>query len=283
MSIAVAKALNCEIVNADSRQVYREMSIGTAKPSVEELHSVPHHLIGHRSIEEDYSVAKYEEDALQILAKLHQSQRFAIAVGGTGFYLNALKKGIDEFPAVTNEIKDKYNKVFETEGIEVLQAALELKDPRYYEAVDQNNPHRLIRALSVIEASGGSAFSSFLIGKEHERPFVTHSFAIQMDRKLLYERINQRVDIMIEDGLIDEARMLYPKRHLKSLNTVGYKELFDHFDGNVSLEYAIDKIKQHSRNYAKRQVTWFKNQGDFIPISNDTGVQEIISNLDNDS
>lgn len=197
---------------------------------------------------------------------LFQKHDYVIAVGGSGLYLKALIEGVDTFPPVPNTIKKEVQRDFDEIGIEPLQKELKEKDPAYYGQVDINNPHRLIRAISVIRASG-ERFSDFLTQAKSHRPFQCIQLKTQMDREVLYKRINQRVDLMMEAGLLDEVKSVLAHKHLNSLNTVGYKELFDFLDGNCSLEFAIDKIKQHSRNYAKRQITWFNNQGEWHPIS----------------
>ncbi|MEL6122319.1 MAG: tRNA (adenosine(37)-N6)-dimethylallyltransferase MiaA [Bacteroidota bacterium] len=275
LSIAIAKEFGCPILSSDSRQFYREMNIGTAKPTKAELQQAQHHFIDHLSIHDNYSVGQYERDALRILEDCFAIHPFAIMVGGTGLYAKAVMNGLDHFPKVPDDIKSKWRSLSENNGIQFLQDALAKVDPDYHKIVDLNNPHRLIRALSVTESSG-LPFSSFLRQQEHPRPFQTLRIAIIPERESLYGRINNRVDRMILDGLIDEAKALYPHRHLQSLNTVGYKELFKCFDGEWSESHAIDKIKQHTRNYAKRQYTWFKNQGDWHEQSN-WEVDEILS------
>jgi len=260
LSIAIAQHYDCPILSSDSRQFFKEMNIGTAKPTQDELSQATHHFIGHLNIQQKYSVGKYEQDALKVISQVHQQGEVAIMVGGTGLYAKAVCEGLDDFPYVSQSVRQLWQDKLESEGIDHLQSELKRLDPDYYKVVDEHNPHRLIRALSVISSSDNT-YSSFLNKPKAERPFDIIKVAIIPDRDLLYKRINDRVDQMILDGLIEEAQGLYEHRHLNSLNTVGYKELFKHFDGDWAASQAIDKIKQHSRNYAKRQMTWFRNQG----------------------
>ncbi|MDX1684407.1 MAG: tRNA (adenosine(37)-N6)-dimethylallyltransferase MiaA [Saprospiraceae bacterium] len=261
-AIRVASKYSTEIVSADSRQVYMELNIGVARPDEDQLNAVPHHLIAHRSIKDEYSAGHYEEEALSVLDKLFEKHDRVIASGGTGLYLKALTEGLDKFPKVSRQ---KWTSVFNSEGLSFLQEALRELDPDYYRSVDIQNPHRLIRALSVIEETG-LPFSSFLGRSENTRPFNTIKLALTRDRDELYERINQRVDEMMSEGLLDEVRRLLPYRHLSALQTVGYQELFEYLDGLYTLNEAVEKIKQHTRNYAKRQMTWFRNQGEWTKV-----------------
>ena len=252
VAIRLAQEYNCEILSADSRQFYKELNIGTAKPTKEELDSVPHHFINNLSVRDDYSVGDYERDVLKKLESIYMNQDVAVLVGGTGLYINAVLNGLDSFPDVPKDIKDNYESIFASQGIKSLQLLLTEKDPEYAQKVDMNNPHRIIRALSIIEISG-STFSSFLTSKKIERPFRVIKIALTMERHLLYDRINKRVDQMIESGLVNEAKSLIGHKHLNALRTVGYSELFQHFDGKYFMSEAIEKIKQNTRNYAKRQ------------------------------
>ena len=265
-SIQLARHFSCPILSADSRQVYKEMHIGTAKPSKEELSQADHFLIGHKSIIDNYSVGAYLRDAERILNQLFKEHDLVIAVGGTGLYLKALTEGIDEFPEVTKETKEELQSIYESEGLTALQEMIKNRDPQYAHKVDLNNPHRLIRALSVILTTG-QTFSSFLQQSKNELRYKSILISFQLPREVLYERINKRVDDMMNSGLLEEAQQLFDKRALPSLNTVGYKELFDYLKGDCELNYAIDKIKQHTRNYAKRQITWFKNQQAYHPFA----------------
>ena len=263
VSIAVAQALSCDIISADSRQGYREMSIGTAKPSQEELNAVTHHLISHISIHDSYTVGDYEREALSLLQdEIFQSQNIALLTGGTGLYIKAVCEGLNQFPEVDKTVQQQIVAELESQGIARLQEELKIKDPSYFAEADISNPHRLIRALSVIRTTGNT-FSEYLKAPKTPRAFIPIYISLSLPREELYQRINKRVDLMIEQGLIEEARGLYKFQHLRSLQTVGYQELFAHFNGEYSESEAISKIKQHSRNYAKRQMTWFRNQGNW--------------------
>lgn len=259
-AIRVAQRLGTEILSCDSRQFYREMSIGTAKPSAEELAAVPHHFINSISIEAAYSVGDYERDALALLEKLFEKHDAVVLTGGSGLYQKALCEGLDDFPEVPQEVRQRVEQWYQFSGIEGLQQKLKACDPDYYAKVDLQNSRRLMRALGVYEASG-LPFSSFHHAQKTERNFTPFYLFLSPTRELLYERINQRVVQMVADGLVEEARSLYPQRHLLALQTVGYQELFEYFDGKTSLEEAIEQIKQHTRNYAKRQLTWARRDG----------------------
>lgn len=257
LAIRLAQYFATEILSADSRQFYREMTIGTAKPTQDELSVVKHHFINNISIHDVYSVGEYEREALKVLSDLFEKKDVAIMVGGTGLYIRAICEGLDEFPEVPLSIKEKLEHLYQTQGIKPLQEMLKQSDYEYYQEADIQNPMRLIRALSVCEASG-NPFSSYRKGKKSERDFLPIYICLDVPREVLYDRINKRVDAMIEAGLVDETRTLYPFRDLTALQTVGYTELFDYFDDKMTLHEAIDKIKQHTRNYAKRQTTWFR-------------------------
>ena len=256
-AIKLAQYYKTEILSADSRQFFKEMSIGTAKPSQSELALAKHHFIGNLSIHDAYSVGDFERDALSVLDTIFEKNDTAIMVGGTGLYIRAVCEGLDEFPDVPLSIRQEFEDILEKQGIESLQKILQEVDYVYFTQVDIQNPKRLIRALSVWKTSG-QPFSSFRSGTKVERDFEPIYIALDLPREVLYDRINRRVDIMMADGLLDEAQLLYPFRHLNALQTVGYTELFAHFDGQMTLYEAVDKIKQHSRNYAKRQMTWFR-------------------------
>lgn len=233
------------------------MPIGTACPTKQEQAAVKHHLIEFLNVEEAYSAADFEQDALDKLEKLFKIHKAVIMVGGSGLYIDAVCKGFDDIPVAPDTIRQKLNALYARQGIIALQGLLEEKDPTYFQLVDQQNPQRLIRALEVIEASG-KPYSSFLSHQAKERPFNTIKIGLNADRELLYERINVRVDQMIEQGLVQEAQSLYPKKHLNALNTVGYKELFEWMDDKITQEEAIASIKQNTRRFAKRQLTWFR-------------------------
>lgn len=257
LSIEIAKAFGTEILSADSRQFYKEMSIGTAVPSSEELAAAPHHFIHDRSIFDDYSVGDFEKDALKRLHKLFETHPIVVMVGGSGLYLDAVVRGLDEFPKISPQIREDLIKEFEQNGIEALQKELRQADPSYYEKVDVFNHHRLIRALEICRGTG-RPYSSFLKRDSEEREFDTLFIGITADRELVYERINKRVDHMIEQGLVGEAEKLFEHRHLNALQTVGYRELFAYLEGELTLDEAISEIKKNTRRFAKRQGTWFR-------------------------
>ena len=267
VAIALAQHFKSEIINADSRQVYKELNIGVGKPSAEQLATVPHHLIGTRSIFEPYSAGKWAHDALMILENLFKQHDIVILTGGTGLYLQSLLSGIDSMPEVSEEIATRWTTTWKEKGVEFLASTLEEKDPAYAAIVDKKNPARLIRALSVIESTG-KPFSSFRQAKPVNHPFQIHSILLELPREELYKNIDQRVDEMLANGWEAEARSLLPYRHLKALQTLGYKELFDYFDDTVNWEDTVTAIKQATRRYAKRQLTWWRHHGPwhvFVP------------------
>lgn len=257
VAISLAKNLQTEIISADSRQFYREMSIGTAKPTTSELAESPHHFVGQLSVTQTYSAGDFERDALAKINELFSTRDVVLMVGGSGLFIQAVCRGMDELPVVDEQIRQKYNRLFEDKGIEPLQLLLAEKDPEYYAKVDRQNPQRLIRALEVIEATG-QTFSQFQKKNFKERPFQIHTIGLVLPREKLYQRINARVDEMIREGLLDEVKSLIAFRNTYALKTVGYSELFRFLDGEISLEEAIDLIKQNTRRYAKRQLTWFR-------------------------
>jgi tRNA dimethylallyltransferase len=259
-AVEVAKYFHTEIISCDSRQFYREMNIGTAKPTAAEMQGIPHHFVGHRSIFDNYSVGDFEKEALSLLESLYDKYDILIAVGGSGLYIKALCEGLDVFPEVSEEIRQEVRAFYAEKGLEGLQKAVLEADPVYFSTVDQQNPHRLIRALEVYRASG-QPFSSFRKKEPQTRFFTPLYMEIDLPRAILYERINRRVDIMMTNGLLQEVKSLFPHRNLPALHTVGYQELFDYLEGKVSLEEAVEKIKQNSRNYAKRQLTWWRRDG----------------------
>ncbi len=278
LSIALAEKYNTEIISADSRQFYKEMDAGTAKPSARELIAVKHHFINSLSIHQEYSAGQYERDALAILDKLFTRHQVVFAVGGSGLYLKALTEGLNDFPDIPQHIVDSLNDEVQIDGLGNLALELSERDPEYFAIVDKDNPHRVIRALSVIRATG-QTFSSFRVADPMERPFDIHYIRLGLDREALYARINNRVNDFLDNGLIEECRLLYPYRNLKSLQTVGYTEVFDYFNGLYpSLEVAIDKIRQHTRNYAKRQETWLRKHVQepiYSPLQKDRIVEEV--------
>ena len=255
-SIELAKHWETEIISADSRQFYKEMSIGTAVPSPEELGQVPHHFIQHLSIQSDYSAAQFAQDALPTAKKILKSTGRALVVGGSGLYTDALLKGLNDFPRIPSKIRNELRKRLELEGLESLQDELKKVDPDYAKQVDLQNPVRLLRALEVFHSSG-QPFSGFLKGAKAFLPDPLY-IGVVAPRENIYQRIEERVNLMIEQGLVEEARSVYPYKNLNALNTVGYKELFSFFDGNSTLEEAIAEIKQNTRRFAKRQLTWYR-------------------------
>lgn len=262
LAIDLAKHLGCPVISADSRQFFREMSIGTAKPTAEEMQDVPHEFVGHIGIRDSYNAGQYERDAIARIEALFNDHQQLILVGGSGLYINAILHGVDEFGEIPLEIREKLNDDYRNKGIGYLQEQLKQLDAVYYAQVDLNNPQRLIRALEVCLHSG-KPYSSFRSKEKKARSFGVIPLLINTDRETLYERINRRVDLMMANGLLDEVKGLYPYKQLNALNTVGYKELFDFLDGKLPLEEAVALIKQNTRRYAKRQLTWFNNQGDF--------------------
>lgn len=257
LSLRIAENFGTEIVSADSRQLYANLKIGTAAPTPEELQRVPHHFIGTLQLTDYYSAAQYEEDALKLLDHLFQTKDVVILTGGSMMYVDAVCKGIDDIPTVDEETRNTLLERYEKEGLEQLCAELKLLDPDYYKIVDLKNHKRVIHALEICYMTG-KTYTSFRTQEKKTRPFRMIKIGLTRDREELYARINQRVDIMMEQGLLDEVKQVYPYRQLNSLNTVGYKELFNYLDGEWALPFAIDKIKQNSRIYSRKQMTWFK-------------------------
>jgi len=256
LSLKIAEQLQTEIISCDSRQFFKELKIGTAAPSDEQLKRVPHHLVGMLSITDYYSAGRFEMDALRKLEELFQSHDAVLMTGGSMLYIDAVCKGIDDIPDVDGELRRELLDRYQQEGIENIRAELKILDPEYYHIVDHKNHKRIIHALEICLMSG-KPYSSFRKESSKERPFQIVKIGLNMPREELYERINQRVDVMFENGLLEEAKRFYPYRKLNSLNTVGYKELFEYFDGNWSLDFARNMIKQNSRRYAKKQLSWF--------------------------
>jgi tRNA dimethylallyltransferase len=261
LAIRLAEHFHTEIISADSRQFYREMNIGTAKPSDEELNTVKHHLINSHSVLDQFNAGDFEKESIEIINKLFLDHNQVIMAGGSGLFINAVINGFDQLPIASVEIRDKLNKLFTENGIEFLQERLKKIDPFYYEEVDIFNPQRIIRALEVFESTG-KTFSSLRTNLKRQRPFNIILIGLNTDRKNLYERINSRVDQMVDGGLIQEVTNLKSYRHLNPLNTVGYSEILDFLDGKITKEEAIEKIKQNTRRFAKRQITWFKKSED---------------------
>jgi tRNA dimethylallyltransferase len=282
LAIALAKEYQTSIISADSRQFFKEMKIGTAVPSLEELSTVPHYFIQHKSILELYSVGDFERDAIAIIEKLFQNNEVIVMVGGSGLYLDAVAKGLDNFPEVNPELRINLNDKLEKEGIIALQEELKLTDPSYYKKVDSQNPHRLIRALEICIGTG-KPYSSFLDKKKSKRPFEIITVGVEADRELIYDKINQRVDAMMNEGLLEEVKTLLPYKHLNALQTVGYKELFMYFEDRCTLEFAISEIKKNTRRFAKRQLTWFRKNDSTIWIPHNANIPMILEKIKNNT
>lgn len=278
LAIDLATYFKTEIISSDSRQFYKEMSIGTAVPYRHELESIPHHFIQHKSIHQPYNVGDFEKDALKILENLFKKHDYVVMVGGSGLYIDAVVKGLDTFPGVDREIRTNLNSILKQQGIEVLQKQLKELDPEYYNKVDIQNPHRIIRALEICLGTG-KAYSSFINKKKFPRPFSTIMIGLSAERSILYDKINKRVDNMIENGLEEEARSLYKHKHLNALQTVGYTELFKFFDGIWDLDFAISEIKKNTRRFAKRQLTWFRKNKDIVWVDPFTPIDKIIEKI----
>ena len=263
LSIALAQHFGCDIISCDSRQFFREMKIGTAVPSDEELAAATHHFIQNKSIFESYSVGDFELEALAKLDELFQKNNIQIMVGGSGLYVDAVLKGFDDFPDIDDSIRNEINAKYDAIGITYLQEQLQKLDSEYYQKLQTENPQtlqnpqRMKRFVEVCIGSG-KPYSSFIGKRKNERNFTPIIIGLEADREIMYNRINQRVDIMLNEGLLAEAQILYPNKHLNALQTVGYRELFDYFDGKTTLDFAIEQIKMNTRRFAKRQITWFK-------------------------
>lgn len=278
LAIVLAKYFKTEIISADSRQFFKEMQIGTAVPNKEELTAVTHHFIQHKSIFEKYSVGDFEKEAIASLTNLFKKHDIVIMVGGSGLYVDAVTKGLDEFPDVDPSIRENLNKTLKQKGITELQKQLKQLDEKHFAKIDLENPHRLIRALEICIGSG-QPYSSFLYKKKTIRPFQTITIGLKADRQQIYDRINQRVDQMIEDGLMKEAYKLYPHRELNALQTVGYKELFNHFDGQWDLDFAISEIKKNTRRFAKRQLTWYRKNDKLLWFKYDDHIEKVYNTI----
>lgn len=259
LSVALAQSLNTEIISCDARQFYQEMTLGTAVPTLVERQGVPHHFIQNKSIHQAFDAGAFEKEGLQLLEQLFQKHNHVLMVGGSGLYAKALMEGLDEFPEIDPSTAYELKLLQQKKGLEGLQKLLKEKDPKYYQTVDLKNPRRLIRALEVCVASK-KPYSSFLGQTPKKRPFTPRTLLLSLPRELLYRRINQRVDQMVRAGLEAEARDLYPHKNLPALQTVGYQEWFDHFDGKYSREETIAAIQKNTRRYAKRQITWFNQR-----------------------
>ncbi|EPT34144.1 tRNA dimethylallyltransferase [Bacteroidetes bacterium oral taxon 272 str. F0290] len=257
LSLALAEHFQTEIIAADSRQIYKELKIGTAAPTAEQLASIKHHFVGTLELTDYYSAARYEEEVLQLLERLFQTKDTVLLTGGSMMYIDAVCKGIDEIPSVDGDTRRMMTKKYQQEGLEKLCETLKLLDPIHYERVDRKNPKRVIHALEICYMTG-RPYSSFLTGATKQRPFRIIKAGLERERGELFERIHRRVDRMIAQGLLNEVRRMYPYKDLNSLNTVGYKELFAYLDGTWTWETAIEKMKRNTRIYAKKQMTWLK-------------------------
>ena len=276
LAIEIAQHFNTQIISADSRQFYNEMTIGTAKPSPEELAKVKHHFINHLSVSEYYAAGKFEDEALETLNQIFEQNETAVMVGGSGLYLNAVLFGIDPFPEIPPEIRLKTLQFYKEQGLQALRDEIRKYDPEYFLEVDLDNPRRLMRALEVCYATG-QPYSSFRQKTAKPRSFQSIKIGIDWDRESLYERINQRVDNMIEQGLIEECQNLHPHKNQLALDTIGYREIFDFLEGKTTKQEAIDLIKRNSRRYAKRQLTWFRSDAEINLFQPNTPTETIVN------
>ncbi|MGK4567701.1 tRNA (adenosine(37)-N6)-dimethylallyltransferase MiaA [Flavobacterium sp. 3HN19-14] len=281
LGIQLAQHFKCEIISCDSRQFFKEMSIGTAAPTVEELAAAPHHFVHNKSIFDCYTVGDFEKEAIVKLDELFKTNDFAVMVGGSGLYVDAVLKGFDDFPEIDIAVREKIQKEYEISGISYLQDKLKELDPVYYESIVKENPQtlqnpqRLMRFVEVCVGTG-KPYSSFLKQKKNQRNFTPIIIGLEAERQIMYDRINQRVDLMTAAGLLPEAEKLYPHAALNALQTVGYRELFDHFDGKTNLDFAIEEIKKNTRRFSKRQLTWFRRTENAKWFDYKTDVLEII-------
>lgn len=278
MAIELAKYYNTEIISCDSRQFFKELTIGTAVPSQEELHQVRHHFIQHKSIFESYSVGDFERESIILLQQLFEKHNVVVMVGGSGLYVKAVIKGLDTFPEVEGSVREYLNEQYQKQGITFLQKELKVLDPIQYQQMDIYNPQRMIRALEVCIVAG-KPYSSFLNKKATTRDFQTIQIGLTADRAIVYNRIEERVEVMLEKGLLIEAQEMFRYRKLNALQTVGYRELFDFLDGKMSLAIAVEEIKKNTRRFAKRQYTWFNKDEDIQWFDYEIAVEEIITVL----
>ncbi|MBS5552198.1 MAG: tRNA (adenosine(37)-N6)-dimethylallyltransferase MiaA [Bacteroides sp.] len=278
LSLRIAEHCHTEIISSDSRQLYADLKIGTAAPTPEQLKRVPHHFVGTLQLTDYYSAARYEEEVMEKLKELFQTHSSVVMTGGSMMYIDAVCKGIDDIPTIDSDTRELMLKRYEKEGLEALCAELKLLDPEYYAQVDVKNPKRVIHALEICYMTG-KTYTSFRTRSQKKRPFNILKIGLRREREELYERINRRVDLMMEEGLLEEAKRVYPYRSLNSLNTVGYKELFKFLDGEWELPFAIEKVKQNSRIYSRKQMTWFKRDADITWFHPDqeTEIMEYIS------
>ena len=278
LSLKIAEHCHTEIISSDSRQLYADLKIGTAAPTPEQLKRVTHHFVGTLQLTDYYSAARYEEEVMEKLKELFQTHSSVVMTGGSMMYIDAVCKGIDDIPTIDSDTRELMLKRYEKEGLEALCAELKLLDPEYYAQVDVKNPKRVIHALEICYMTG-KTYTSFRTRSQKKRPFNILKIGLRREREELYERINRRVDLMMEEGLLEEAKRVYPYRSLNSLNTVGYKELFKFLDGEWELPFAIEKVKQNSRIYSRKQMTWFKRDADITWFHPDqeTEIMEYIS------
>ena len=279
LSIKLAKHFNTEILSADSRQFFKEMTIGTAVPEKEELAKAKHHFIQHISIEQPYSVGDFERDATSLLRKLFKSNDVVIMVGGSGLYVDSITKGLDDFPEIDESLRKKLNKDLKIKGLKYLQTKLKELDEKAYNSITLENPRRVTRALEICLQTG-EPYSSFLEKKENNREFESIYIGLTADRDIIYDRINKRVDLMVANGLLEEAKALISKQHLNALQTVGYKELFEYFNNKWGLDFAISEIKKNTRRFAKRQLTWYRKNKDVKWFDYQTNSEDIINYLE---
>ncbi len=278
LSIKLAQHFNTEIISADSRQFFKEMQIGTAAPTQDELSGAKHHFIHHKSIHDNYSVGAFEKDAIETLETLFKKHDVIIMVGGSGLYVDAVTKGLDDFPDLDPQIREDLNKMLETEGLESLQKQLKELDETSFNTIAIDNPHRIIRALEICIGTG-KPYASFLNKPKKQRSFKTITVGLTADREIIYNRINKRVDIMVEEGLLQEVKNLIPFKNLNALNTVGYKEIFNFYNEEWTLDFAISEIKKNTRRFAKRQLTWFKKTENTLWFDYETNTNIIIDSI----
>lgn len=263
LALTIAETYRTDIISADSRQLYADLTIGTAAPTAEQLARVKHYFVGTLRLDDYYSAARYETEVMELLTTLFEQHRVVVLTGGSMMYVDAVCNGIDDIPTVDDDTRRLMADRYAQEGLDALCAELKLLDPEYYQTVDLKNPKRVVHALEICYMTG-KTYTSFRTQQKKERPFRILKIGLQRDREELYERINHRVDIMMQEGLEEEARKVYPYRHLNALNTVGYKELFKYFDGEWTLPFAVEKIKQNSRIYSRKQMTWFRRDPDMV-------------------
>ena len=280
LAINLAEKYDTEIVSADSRQFYKELNIGSAKPTNEDLNKVKHHLISNKSVKESYSIGDFEKDAINSISKIHEKSNLAILVGGSGLYVDVINYGLDKIPKSDKKIRDFLNNEFKLKGLKHMQNQLKEKDLISFKNIDLNNHRRIIRALEVT-ISSGKPYSSYLKKKYTKRNFKIIEIGIRDEREFIYKRINNRVDNMINEGLVKEVIDLNEYKDLNSLNTIGYKEIFNYLEGKSNLDYAINEIKKNTRRYAKRQMTWFNSNNNIIWFKINYKIEDIVKCIDN--